>query len=90
MFQDARLILSKIRPQYRAYISTERECLLWSYIVAIDAWKIGSGSDLLVKGAVLCEEMRPLFPDFREGTLLDGIFGKLLLEWCDGEQKCSV
>ena len=76
MFQDARLVLSETCRQYRVESSSERECLLWSYVIATDAWKTGAGSDLPIEGKALREQMRLLFPEARERTLLDVILGK--------------
>ena len=81
MFRDARLILSKICLQYRAEGSTERECLLWSYVITIDAWKIGSGSELPNQAKALREEMKLLFPDARERICLEAILRKFY--WSD-------
>ena len=90
MFQDARLTLSKVCSQYRAKGSTERECLVWSYVIAIDAWKIGSGSKLPNQGKVLREGNEAVFPRGAREDSSKNYLEKILSERFDSEQKCSV
>lgn len=76
IFRGARLVLSKLCPLYHAESLIERECLIWAYVVAIDAWKIGSGVNLSAEGIALLSEMRLLFPEVHEKTVLASVLSK--------------
>lgn len=75
VYNGPRAFLTKNISLIRASEASEKDCLVWMWMVLIDSWRSDDGL-LLSSGDVLLMQLRRRFPDLRAWSKLNGILGK--------------